>query len=270
MRTPLWVLGATPLLAIATTFAQSINVNFAPPLTGGPAIRYPAAGLAGRWNVIEGVNGVEYFSLRKLDNAVTQTRVRNIGGTQTLTTNHPGTTGDDQTLLDTYLITYNPDLEVCLFFNALEDGRYEIITYAWLPDQPAVDSYVTVDFSGDPPSLVGGTWSGAHEEGVTFGVHQVDVSGGYLYSHSGITPASGFPSAALNGVQLRKLNLVTPQDVDGDQDVDQSDYNAYPDCHEGPGSIGWRPHCPAFDLDSDADVDLKDFAQFQRTFSDDA
>lgn len=257
---------AAALLAAATGRAQSININFAGPLVSGPSATYPAAGLTGTWNVIEGDNGVEYFHLRRLDNLQSPVWIRNIGGTDLVTSNHPLTSGDDQSLMDDYLITYNPNLEVCLFFYDLEDGAYEVISYAWLPSQPLVDSYVTVDYSGDPSAFVGGQWRGTHELGVTYAVHHVNVVGGSLYSHSGIPGGSGFTSAALNGVQVRKISPTTPQDVDGDDDVDLADYNAFPACEAGPDKMGWRPHCPAFDLDGDDDVDLRDFAQVQSTF----
>jgi hypothetical protein len=66
----------------------------------------------------------------------------------------------------------------------------------------------------DPPgppetALVGGTWNGAHQEGVTYARHIVDVTNGRIGFHSGI-PGGGMvnPGAAFNGVQLRLLATV--------------------------------------------------------------
>jgi hypothetical protein len=67
-------------------------------------------------------------------------------------------------------------------------------------------------------------------------------------------------------------------DVDGDRDIDLDDYAMLADCLNGPiiaSSIGVQPlftgsdgalspECEPADFDADGDVDLNDFAEFQR------
>ncbi len=132
----------TILLFFAPAAGQSINISFG---TGfGPSSDYGAAGEAGFWNHITGEQSVT-FSLFGLDGAPAGVTVSNFGGTELLSENHPGTTGNDQLLLDQFLVTYTPNLETCLFFNGLEPGTYRVTTYAWLPSLPLERSWVTVD-----------------------------------------------------------------------------------------------------------------------------
>ncbi|UCG17762.1 MAG: hypothetical protein JSV19_06970 [Phycisphaerales bacterium] len=55
-------------------------------------------------------------------------------------------------------------------------------------------------------------------------------------------------------------------DCDGDGDVTLDDYVCLDDCLTGPGG-GLLTDCYNFDLDDDNDVDLADFAAFQRAFA---
>lgn len=182
--------------------AQSMNIDFGTAATS-PGPNFAAAGEAGNWNSISGDQGVS-FSLFGLDGAPTGVSVVNIGGSQILTDNHPDTQGNFERLLDDYLVTFNANLEVCLFFNGLEDGQYQVITYAWLP-LTGDSSLVSVDESTEPNELIGGSWSGAFEEGVTHAIHLAEVVNGSLGLHSGV-PIGGTPiKAALNGVQLIKI-----------------------------------------------------------------
>ncbi|UCG17242.1 MAG: SUMF1/EgtB/PvdO family nonheme iron enzyme, partial [Phycisphaerales bacterium] len=54
-------------------------------------------------------------------------------------------------------------------------------------------------------------------------------------------------------------------DYNGDGTVDLADYAEFPGCMAGPGG-GINTGCEAFDFDMDNDVDLRDFAGFQRVF----
>lgn len=59
---------------------------------------------------------------------------------------------------------------------------------------------------------------------------------------------------------------ILPGDCDGDGDVDPIDYTGLNSCFLGPGG-GLDPECDCFDLDDNGDVDLRDFAEFQRSFA---
>ena len=57
-------------------------------------------------------------------------------------------------------------------------------------------------------------------------------------------------------------------DLDGDGDVDSSDYFLFSVCFKGPTVLYPNGHfCLASDIDEDTDVDLVDFATFQRAFT---
>jgi murein tripeptide amidase MpaA len=55
-------------------------------------------------------------------------------------------------------------------------------------------------------------------------------------------------------------------DYNGDGRVDQEDFNQLLTCHAGP-DVPVGPGCAIFDFDADADVDLRDFAEFQLRFT---
>lgn len=178
--------------------AQSFNVNFS--AGSGPSGSYAGAGVEGSWNTILGMQSVRYglFDTSGGETAVT---VRNLGGTQLLAFDHPGTTGDDEALLDSYLVTRN-QVETCLRFDNLRNGIYQVITYAWYSPDPKTRSKVTCDESTQPPVRIGGAWQGRPTIGTVFAVHLAQVTNGVLNSHSGL---SGGRIAALNGIQVRRL-----------------------------------------------------------------
>lgn len=55
-------------------------------------------------------------------------------------------------------------------------------------------------------------------------------------------------------------------DFDCDQDVDLFDQSTWDDCMTNPRPSAVRPGCEAFDFKADSDIDLSDFALFQRVF----
>ncbi|MCA9253430.1 MAG: hypothetical protein KDA54_20045, partial [Phycisphaerales bacterium] len=58
----------------------------------------------------------------------------------------------------------------------------------------------------------------------------------------------------------------TGGDFGNNGDVDLADYARFADCVSGP-SGGQGPNCGCFDLDSDGDIDARDFAEFQLSFT---
>lgn len=59
------------------------------------------------------------------------------------------------------------------------------------------------------------------------------------------------------------------QDVDGDGDVDLSDFSVFLTCFNGPSRpwAGPSATCTKFDVDSDKDIDLADFGEFLTCFN---
>jgi glucose/arabinose dehydrogenase len=65
------------------------------------------------------------------------------------------------------------------------------------------------------------------------------------------------------------VSAPTPSDYDNDGDVDGADADAFNDCMGGPDNSYTSCLCDVFDTDdTDGDVDLRDFADFQRNYTD--
>jgi hypothetical protein len=197
-------LGALAIVALGFGSAngQSINVSFGH-ASGGPSSSYAAAGAAGAWNSITGISGSS-FNLVAIDGSASGVSVSQSPTTTVLATTDPSVGGDDAKLLDNGLVTNSA--ETCLSFSGFKPGQYEVLIYAWLPNQPTVKSRTRQDQA--PSTIdVGGAWSGAHAEGVTYARYVVTVdSSGNLPAHSGLVP--GAPQSALNAVQIRPLASV--------------------------------------------------------------
>jgi hypothetical protein len=192
--------GVAVVVCASTASAQSLNINFGDPSAGGPAATYAAAGAAGTWNTVTGVAGPAY-DLVGLDGMPSGVQVTQSPTTTLLTGGDPSVTGDDAKLLETGLVTTGA--ETCLMFSGMQPGTYEVLIYAWAPNGAGVLSRTRQD---EAPATkdIGGAWTGAHVEGVTYARYVVDVdAGGNLPAHSGLAPS--MPSAALNGVQIRPL-----------------------------------------------------------------
>lgn len=91
--------------------------------------------------------------------------------------------------------------------------------------------------------------------GLTLGVHNAQIT---------ITADDSYNSPQAIAVQLNITKRATPGDLDGDCDVDQSDFGIFQRCLTGPTGLQEDPTCIAARLDTDADVDLDDFGVFQK------
>ena len=221
------------LLALALfagpAFAQSFNFAVGP-TTNQPSSSYAAAGLPGYWNAFPAPNGSDTYNLVQLDGTVTNVYAWQGGGTFLLNSDDPGTNGDDQQLMDHCQITYT-STETCLFFYNMQAGDYEILMYAWMPNQPTVISNTSSDNeTGFPHIVVGGAWPGHQAEGITFARHLCHVSNSdnTLKTHSGIVPGQNQANgAAYNGIQIRQLPPRLAGDVNCDGVVNANDIAAF-------------------------------------------
>ena len=185
-----------------------MNIEIGEPGSGPPAT-YAAAGRAGEWNNMLAAHGTTEGGLVDLQGNPTPVTLRQIGGLELLVDADPTITGNDALLMDDFLVTYDSVLESCIFLDNMQPGTYEVLIYARMPD-PAVFSYTDVDQEpGNPHSIVGGTWPGAHGELISYSRHLsiVDASG-QLNLHSGVVPAADPDfGAALNALQVLRVDI---------------------------------------------------------------
>ncbi len=206
------------------TSAQSFNIDFGQ-ANQGPPPTYGGAGQAGFWNSLplphtsasSGPSPFDVF-LTDVNGAATSVRLHQYGGTELIQATFIGggaPTGNDALLLKDALLTHSIPIKTCLFFNGLQNGMYEVITYAWMPNHPQVTSVVFHDFT---PGIaqVGGSWTGQHVEGVTFARHFVTVTNGFMGPHAGL-PDNGNTALGgpMNGIQLRYIVASTAPVADG-------------------------------------------------------
>jgi hypothetical protein len=178
---------------------QSIQVDFGG-AGSGPSADYAAAAVSGTWNVVGVLPAAQRANLTNRDGSATGARIYMIGGTALLEQDDAATSGDDEALLDDMLIGFNDPVDVCVWFEGLQNGSYELLLYAMTPAEPSRLCRTRVDFATPGPTMVGGAWPGHHEEGITFSRFTVDVTDGTIGLHSGLW-AAGIQSG-LNGIQL--------------------------------------------------------------------
>lgn len=186
------------LLVASPAFSQSVNINFGTP-GAGPSSTYAAAGIAGEWNTFEAMPAGERFPLVGLDGQPLAVDIRQIGGDFILSEDDPGTSGDDERLLDQMYWTFDNGPDLCLWIDNLENGDYEVLIYAMTPNDPTLISEVRVD---NPPdeATVGGAWPGQHVEGITYHRFSQTVTSGEIGLHAGL-PGDPIRSG-INGIQI--------------------------------------------------------------------
>jgi len=244
------------LLALLATpaFGQTLNIDFGAP-ERGPRADFAAAGKVGVWNSVEGesTSWTEpwiVYDLVDVEGQATAATLHQFGGTGLILAEGAAPGVDVGALMDDALVTYTEALETCLWIDGLAPGRYEVITYAWMPEHPDVRSKVRLDYVNETVE-VGGAFGVTFEEGVTHAILEVEVTDGFLGIHSGnVTGADLAVGAALNGVQIRPVSDGDDDDAADDDDDDDDDDVADDDddddagtaaagCSQVAGGGGW-------------------------------
>ncbi|MCP3981691.1 MAG: hypothetical protein GY716_20515 [bacterium] len=199
-------------------FAQSVNIDLGNIDDSPPSSRYRAAGMPGEWIKLDALDPDADYPLFDLAGDPIVGTVDQFGGTEILEVLPTSLTqsGDHVTFMRDALLTHSA-IENCMFYRNLDPGRYEILTYAWMPSDPTVDAIVRIDFENFyMPVIGGGPWTLNEQEYLlTYARHFIDVSGtGFLGAHSGVpTPATDDDyavGAPMNGIQIRKLAAEVP------------------------------------------------------------
>lgn len=224
IRLAVFAMASTTLLR-----AQSFNIDLGHPGATRPADDYRGVGLPGRWNKIDGISPSTNIPIYGRDGALLSATAWQVGGTEIVVAPLGGAgdpAGNDGVLLGDALVTHTTT-ENCLFVDGLAGGRYEIVTYAWMPTAPPTLSKVRLD-NNATTATVGGGWPGVQTETVTFARHFVDVpAGGSLGIHSGVPSGGNYTTgAALDGVQVRRLEAAPSLYFDAGQLVWLASLNA--------------------------------------------
>ncbi|MEK6676099.1 MAG: hypothetical protein AABZ47_10655 [Planctomycetota bacterium] len=206
------------VLAYSTSIAsaQSFNIDVGQ-VGSGPAPTYAAAVSAGIWNVVRAEHVTPFTSgphpsdymLVDINGNPTGVGLHQYGGMDEVNASDPNLSGDNARLLNDYLATHSASLESCAYLNGLQNGWYEVTTYAWMPNQPSIMQKVRFDFHpGD--TFVGGSWPGQHTQGITYARNIIQVTSGNIGLHVGV-PSGGNTAigAAWNGLQIRPLQAGT-------------------------------------------------------------
>lgn len=204
-----------PLLvaaSVAAASAQSLNVDFG--AGDAPAPSYAAVGAAGVWNAVGVLASGVRAPLVDLAGNASPARLTMIGGAALLASDDPLTSGDDDALLDDMLLGFNNPVDVCVWVENLANGEYGVILYAMTPNDPERSCRTRVDYAAEDPVDVGGAWSGAHQEKVTYSSFTVTVTDGTIGLHSGLW-AGNFQSG-LNGIQVLDLSTTDAPLLAGD------------------------------------------------------
>jgi hypothetical protein len=225
------ILAVTGLPVSSAAF--SINVDFGDSATA-PSPAYAAAGLAGTWNAVPALPATVRMSLVGLDGAATTAEIYQIGGSTMLVSDDAATAGNDEALLDDMFLSFNDPLDECVWFEGLTNGEYRVIIYALTPNDPNLLSRVRVDFATPGPVWIGGAWTGAHVEGLSYQSFDVSVFDGTIGLHSGVV--SALIQSGINGIQVVDLGDVTSAAL-GDGAFDAAELSVFPNPARGDQTI---------------------------------
>jgi hypothetical protein len=199
------VAAAFGFVAQASQAQTAINIALGPP-GSAPAASYAAAGLPGVWNDIGLTPIGQRVPLVGLDGNPIAADIRQVGVTSVLQSNDPATSGDDEALLDSMVLSFCNPLDACYWIDNLPNGEYLVTLYALTPNDPDLLSPVRVDDGTPGPTPLGGAWTGTHVQGVSYQSFAVTITSNEIGLHSG-TPGGNFQSG-LNGIQIRPLDMV--------------------------------------------------------------
>jgi hypothetical protein len=177
--------------------AQSFNLDLGP---GGaePSPAHAAAGFQpGFWNPFS-----DGGPLAGLDGAGGWTVAASASGSSfaEVFLDNPATAGDDQALLDDGVRLAGAQSSYVVELATLQPGEYLVYTYTIAPDSNARTT-VTVPLATSRVASAGGTWNGAHAEGVTYTRHHVSRPGCCLQVDVRPEADEGFVA----GIQLVRL-----------------------------------------------------------------
>ena len=179
--------------------AQSMNIDLGTNLIlwPTPSAAYGAgAGQPGFWN---GVAPPYAQGLSDLTGSPTLAQVSTTGGPGSYTDPFTGLIGDDEAFMADQLVAPNLGVVVTIDFSGLENGDYEVYTYAW--ESGGSTTLVDVPAGSGGPQTIGGSWSGSpHVQGVTYARHDVQVLAGALTIE--VSGSAFIQSGGANGIQL--------------------------------------------------------------------
>jgi hypothetical protein len=256
-------------LTVVPVSGQSVNIDFGDD-AGTPGSTYAAAGRAGVWNASP--TG-DPFSLVGLDGLPILATLNMGGGFPPYWhSDHPGTLGNDERLLDDFYPV--GDILYPTWFEGLQRGEYDVYVYALGPTVECTTA-VTVGedcSSWDGVQSVTGAWTGELEEGVTHARLRFAVDSGVLYICTLGVPWGS--TGVVSGVQLVGIDCNSNGLVDGEdiaagtsQDCDANlvpDECEFLDCN----SNGVFDACDVGgDFDGNGRVELADFIGFEDCFT---
>jgi hypothetical protein len=118
------------------------------------------------------------------------------------------------------------------------------------------------------------SFGGAVGDGYELDWYTID-GGGQMWSEGGVYALGGTIGQPDAGAMSGGTFVLTggfwfgrgPGDCDSDGDVDLDDFAEFESCLDGPGAGLSEPDCGCYDFDSSGDIDLDDFAEFQAVFT---
>src|SRR6185436_16141022 len=171
-------IGAACTLA-SGAMAQSLNIRFGAP-SSAPSAAYAAAVQPGFWNSFQVTPGYAPQPLVGLQGTPVTAQYYQYGNSSMLTFDNPLTSGDDEKLMDSMMLSANNPVDGCFWVQGLTLGAYEVTIYAMTPNNPSLLSRTRVDNGTPGPVMVGGTWPGHHQPTVTYSRFTVTTTDGVI------------------------------------------------------------------------------------------